>query len=184
MTKPYRHRLVFPTALVLAALTASCGGDVTLPNPGEAADLRIFDGNEQVGPVGAALAEPVVVRVVDTEDEPVMNQQVTFVIASGGGSVEPETATTDADGLASAAWTLDPITCAALVHAQPAVDPVELDVLLARELEERRNPVLRVGMLLLLDRGALDRIGMRLLGLHRQVHGALVGEYVDRVSAS
>ncbi|HJR51700.1 MAG TPA: Ig-like domain-containing protein, partial [Gemmatimonadales bacterium] len=108
MTKPYRHRFVFPTALALAALTASCGGDVTLPNPGEAANLRIFDGNEQVGPVGAALAEPVVVRVLDTEEQPVLNQEVDFVIASGGGSVEPATAMTNADGLAAATWTLGP----------------------------------------------------------------------------
>jgi Bacterial Ig domain/Bacterial Ig-like domain (group 1) len=108
VTKSYRHRLVFPTALALAALTASCGGDVTLPNPGEAAELRIVDGNDQVGPVGAALAAPVRVRVLDTQDEPVGNHAVNFGIASGGGSVEPATATTDANGLATATWTLGP----------------------------------------------------------------------------
>ena len=52
------------------------------------------------------LAAPVVVRVLDTEDLPVENQEVTFVIASGGGSVEPTSVTTGSDGHASATWTL------------------------------------------------------------------------------
>ena len=106
MTKSYRHRFAFPLAVVLAALTASCGGDVTLPDEGEAAALRVFDGNEQVGPVGAELAEPVIVRVLDTQERPVPNQEVTFFIESGGGSVAPETTTTGTDGTASATWTL------------------------------------------------------------------------------
>ena len=105
MTKPYRRPLALSMAVALAALSASCG-DVNLPDAGEAAELRIVDGNEQVGPAGAALGEPVIVRVLDTEDQPVQDHEVTFVIASGGGSVEPEAVTTDANGLASATWTL------------------------------------------------------------------------------
>jgi hypothetical protein len=108
VTKPPRHRLAFPIALTLAALTASCGGDVTLPEEGEAAELEILDGNEQVGPVGTALADPLVVRVTDTQNRPVPNQEVTFLIESGGGSLEPETFTTGSDGLASTSWTLGP----------------------------------------------------------------------------
>jgi len=105
VTKPYRRPLAFSLAVALAALTASCG-DVNLPDEGEAASLRIVDGNEQVGPAGVALGAPVVVRVLDTGDLPVQGQEVTFLIASGGGSVEPATVTTGADGLASATWTL------------------------------------------------------------------------------
>jgi VCBS repeat-containing protein len=94
-------------AFALAALTASCG-DVTLPDPGEAAELELVDGNEQVAPAGTALAEPVVVRVLDTEERPVTNQEVTFTVLRGGGSVAPQTVTTNADGLAAATWTLGP----------------------------------------------------------------------------
>lgn len=107
MIQPHRPRLILPMALALAALIASCG-DVDLPDSGEAAELQIVDGNEQVGPVGAALAGPVVVRVLDSDQQPVDNQEVDFVIASGGGSVEAATVTTGADGLASATWTLGP----------------------------------------------------------------------------
>ena len=106
MTKPYRRRFVFPMAFALAALTASCGGDVTLPDPGEAAELELVDGDDQIAPAGATLAEPVIVRVLDTEERPVTNQEVTFSIVSGGGSVEPQTVSTDADGIAAATWTL------------------------------------------------------------------------------
>ena len=105
VTKPYRRPLALSMAVALAALSASCG-DVNLPDAGEAAALRIVDGNEQVGPAGAALGEPVIVRVLDSDDQPVPAHEVTFVIASGGGSVEPEAVTTDANGLASATWTL------------------------------------------------------------------------------
>jgi Bacterial Ig domain/Bacterial Ig-like domain (group 1) len=108
VTKPHRRRFVFPLAFALAALTASCGGDVTLPDPGEAAELELVDGDEQIAPAGTALAEPVTVRVLDTEERPVTNQEVTFSIVSGGGSVEPQTVTTDADGIAAATWTLGP----------------------------------------------------------------------------
>ena len=105
MIKPNRRPLALSMAVALAALSASCG-DVNLPDAGEAAALRIVDGNEQVGPAGAALGEPVIVRVLDSDDQPVPDHEVTFVIASGGGSVGPEAVTTDANGLASATWTL------------------------------------------------------------------------------
>ena len=107
VTKSYRQHFVFPMALALATLTASCG-DVDLPAEGEAADLRIVDGNEQVGPAGTPLARPLVVRVLDSEGLPVPDQAVEFVVANGGGSADPETFTTGDDGFASASWTLGP----------------------------------------------------------------------------
>ncbi|HEY7505229.1 MAG TPA: Ig-like domain-containing protein [Gemmatimonadales bacterium] len=107
MTKPYHRRLAIPMALTLAALSASCG-DVTLPDPGEAAELRLVDGNGQSAQVGTALGAPVRVRVLDTEGRTVTNQQVTFTVLSGGGSVEPEEITTNGEGIAAATWTLGP----------------------------------------------------------------------------
>ncbi len=106
MTRPYHRRFTYPMALVLAALTASCGDSVTLPDEGEAAVLELVSGDDQAGPAGAVLALPLVVRVIDTEGLPVPGQEVTFHVESGGGSAEPATVTTAADGLASATWTL------------------------------------------------------------------------------
>ncbi|HWB43229.1 MAG TPA: Ig-like domain-containing protein, partial [Gemmatimonadales bacterium] len=116
MTRP--TRLAFSTSLLLAALTAGCGGDIVLPDEGEAAHLLIFDGDEQIAQAGAALAEQVVVRVTDTRDRPVPNQEVSFAIGSGGGSVAPATVMTNADGQAAAGWTLGPNAGVQLLRVQ------------------------------------------------------------------
>lgn len=62
-------------------------------------------GDAQSTVVGRPLPQPVVVRVTDPNDVPVPNATVTFATAAGG-SVTPATATTDANGQASANWTL------------------------------------------------------------------------------
>jgi hypothetical protein len=113
------RRPTFPLVLLLAALAAACG-DVTLPDEGEAANLEIVDGDELVGPVGAALADPVLVRVTDTRDRPVANQDVSFVIESGGGTVEPEVVKTDGTGQAAARWTLGAAAGGQLLRARTA----------------------------------------------------------------
>jgi hypothetical protein len=95
-----------PGALASALLVLiSCGGDeLLLPAEGEPATLVIADGDQQTGPIGGQLAEPLAVRVNDTRGRPVAGVNVVFAPASG--SVHPEAATTDADGLASTQWSL------------------------------------------------------------------------------
>ncbi|CAN5769305.1 hypothetical protein BH24GEM1_BH24GEM1_17780 [soil metagenome] len=115
-----RGRLALPAGLLLVALTAGCGGDVVLPGEGEAANLEIVSGDEQLGQVGSELAQPVVVKVTDTRDRPVANQEVGFSVESGGGSVEPATVTTNDDGEAAANWTLGPSTGSNLLRVQTA----------------------------------------------------------------
>ncbi len=105
MIKP-RRRYAVPFGVLFAVVTAGCGSDVTLPIEGEAANLDIVSGDEQIVAAGASLPDPVVVRVSDTQDRPVANQDVTFVIESGGGSIVPATVKTSTTGEASAAWTL------------------------------------------------------------------------------
>jgi hypothetical protein len=113
-----QRRLVSSIGLLLAALTAACGGDVVLPNEGEAASLEIVDGNEQIGPAGTTLPLQVVVRVLDTRERPVANHDVTFTIGSGGGTVEPTTVKSNASGQAGASWTLGPNSGSHLLRVQ------------------------------------------------------------------
>ena len=113
-----QRRLVFPILLILTALTAGCGGDVVLPEEGEAATLEIVSGDEQQGPAGTTLAKDIVVRVLDTRDRPVPNQDVTFTIGSGGGSVEPATVKSTSAGEAAARWTLGPNSGGHLLRVQ------------------------------------------------------------------
>jgi adhesin/invasin len=117
VTKP-RRRFAVEFGLLLAVLTAGCGGDVVLPGEGEAASIEIVDGDEQTAPVGTTLPDPVVVQVLDSRGRPVPNQDVSFAVGSGGGSVAPATVATDADGEAVATWTLGPTTGDQLLRAQ------------------------------------------------------------------
>lgn len=73
---------------------------------GAASGVTILSGDNQTGPVSTELPLPLVVEVRDAGSNPVPNVAVTWVIGNGGGSVTPSTTTTDANGQASAAWTL------------------------------------------------------------------------------
>ena len=96
-------------ALAGALWLTSCGGeDLLTPAEGDAAVVAIVSGDAQAGRVGAVLASPLVVRVSDARGRPVAGSEVTFAVSSGNGTVAPATVTTDADGVASAQWTLGP----------------------------------------------------------------------------
>jgi hypothetical protein len=49
---------------------------------------------------------PVIVRVVDENDQPQVGVPVTWAVTAGGGSIQPGADTSGVDGLASAQWTL------------------------------------------------------------------------------
>lgn len=62
-------------------------------------------GDGQQGPAGSVLPSPLRVRVTGANDLPVMGVTVTF---SGDGNATPATASTDANGDATAQWALPP----------------------------------------------------------------------------
>nr|MBA3654960.1 Ig-like domain-containing protein [Actinomycetota bacterium] len=70
--------------------------------------LRLISGNDQTGAVAATLADSLVVRLEDGNGNGVGGKPVTWVVATGGGTVSPVTATTDPNGLAATQWTLGP----------------------------------------------------------------------------
>jgi alpha-tubulin suppressor-like RCC1 family protein len=73
---------------------------------GPPANIALVSGNNQSALPGQALAAPLVVRVTDGAGNLVAGAAVSFAVTAGGGSVSPATATTNAAGTASAAWTL------------------------------------------------------------------------------
>lgn len=106
-------------ALLLLMLLASCGGEeLVLPEEGVPSSIVVVDGGGQSGTIGTALAEPVIVRVLDVQGRPVQGQQVTFTVMIGGGAVDPATPTTDANGEASSSWTLGPVAGAQQLQAR------------------------------------------------------------------
>ncbi|MDQ4080276.1 MAG: Ig-like domain-containing protein, partial [Gemmatimonadota bacterium] len=74
--------------------------------PGAASQLSIVSGNNQVAGASQPLPVPVVVAVTDAWENAVPAVDVAFSVTSGGGSITPATIATDANGRASASWTL------------------------------------------------------------------------------
>jgi hypothetical protein len=106
---------------VTSALALACGGsDLTLPSDGRPAALTVVDGNNQTASEGQLLADPLIVRAIDSDNRPVAQVRVAFVVTAGGGTTSPDTATTDADGRASSRWTLGTAAGAQVVEARVA----------------------------------------------------------------
>ena len=76
-------------------------------------------GDEQQGPAGASLADPLVVSVLDRNGNGVAGVTVTFAVTAGGGVLSLTTATTDADGRAASTLTLG---------REPGINTVEATV--------------------------------------------------------
>jgi hypothetical protein len=90
----------------LAALTLQLGCDSPTGSGNHApASVVITSGEAQTAVAGSELPQPLVVRVADADGDPVAGAAVSFAVA-GGGSVTPASAVTDAQGQASAHWTL------------------------------------------------------------------------------
>jgi hypothetical protein len=79
----------------------------TVRTPGPPASVVVQAGDGQTGLVGYALNVAPAVLVLDTASIPVVNAQVTFAVATGGGSVTGAAATTNASGIAQVGkWVL------------------------------------------------------------------------------
>lgn len=116
-------RGVAAAAAALAVLAAGCNRDSATTGPSGlqskdfAANLRLVSGDQQVGPIAAALSQPITVRVVDAGGQPVKGATVTFAVRAGGGSVNPAANVSDNSGLVSATWTMGTTLGAAKVVA-------------------------------------------------------------------
>jgi hypothetical protein len=104
-----------PMAGGLHQLTVTVGGSALAPVQLEAlalagppAMIDVETGGGQFGVRGQPLAEPVVVRVVDSFGNAIGGLDVAFSVSGSEGSVAPATTTTGLTGSASAAWTLGP----------------------------------------------------------------------------
>ena len=88
------------------ALSGSPVTFTALARAGTADELVRVSGDGQSAAPGSALSDPLVVRLLDERGNGVPNRAVSWVVATGGGTVDPATSTTDADGRASTRWTL------------------------------------------------------------------------------
>jgi hypothetical protein len=75
---------------------------------GDEANVTIVSGDDQTGPPGAQLPDPLVIRVTDGDGNGVSGASVVWAVTEGGGSVQPALTVTDGGGRASTRWTLGP----------------------------------------------------------------------------
>lgn len=100
-----------PRLLAATVVIFACSGDSSGPNNNNnggntPAAIASQSGTGQTGMVGAALAQPLVVKVTNSTGGAVARAVVTFRVGSGNGSVTPAVDTTDASGLAQASFRL------------------------------------------------------------------------------
>jgi hypothetical protein len=69
-------------------------------------DIIVAQGNNQTAKAGAALPNPIVVRVTGPGNVPMKGITVAFQIVSGGGLISPQSGITSATGEVTARWTL------------------------------------------------------------------------------
>ena len=108
MIGPRIFKLVLATVGLIAG--AGCGDLLQEPDTGTLpvrVELVEVSGDAQVGAPGAALAQPLRVRVLD-KGEPASRLWVEWSVLAGGGEVAPRNSFSDESGVAEARWTLGP----------------------------------------------------------------------------
>ena len=96
---------------VTATAAGLTGSPITFSstgNAGPATQIAIVSGNNQQGAVSTKLAASLVVVVTDANKNPVANVNVTFVAATGGGTLSSSAVATGANGQAATSLTLGP----------------------------------------------------------------------------
>lgn len=133
----------------LTATSGQASGTASVTVVQTPARLEILSGNDQEALLGTALAEPLVVRVVEQTGGVIPGVTVTFAPADeGSGSAGPSEVTTGADGTASTIWTLGEARRQRMVvaadelttsfRASATADPPMPDYALVGELEPSR----------------------------------------------
>ena len=119
--------------LLLAALLVSiptllafpgCTETVEVPT---ASRITIVQGHGQVGAIGTQLPTSVILRAYGADNAPIAKIPISFNVLQGGGTVEPGTVMSDANGEVKVKWTLGSLATVQTVAAgAPGVDPVLL----------------------------------------------------------
>ena len=108
------------TARIVAQLLTGPTDAVNVEVLLRAAAIAAQSGDAQSATVGTLLPQPLVAKVSASDGVGVGGVNVSFAVASGGGSVATASAVTDASGVAQTTWTLGSIVGAQTVTASAA----------------------------------------------------------------
>ena len=84
----------------------SCSDGPSEPDDAFDVEVALVSGNDQVGPAGQELPQPLVAEVLNGAGNPVADVLVNFRVVSGGGRAYAGTARTDQQGRVQDYWTL------------------------------------------------------------------------------
>ncbi|MCO4098924.1 Ig-like domain-containing protein [Gemmatimonas sp.] len=125
--RPTHLLAVLFTAIPTLLAFPGCTKTVEAP---AASRLSIVQGHLQQAPAGTLLPTPIVLRVHAADGAPIANIPVSFNVLAGGGSVDPATAKSDANGEVKARWTLGAgQQVQTVVGSAPGVEPITLGAL-------------------------------------------------------
>jgi len=93
--------------VMIGLLATACDKSTAPPKPGPPARMELTSGDGLSALAGTAIATPLSVTVRDAKGMLVPNVTVSFAVTAGGGSVNPASATTNANGVAGGVtWTI------------------------------------------------------------------------------
>ena len=108
MAGSVRPGLIPVLVVLVGAAGLSCGADDNSGTPPSTTTIAKTGGDGQAGRVGQTLANPLEVTVTDG-GAPAAGETVTWSVTAGGGVLDLTSVATDADGHATASWTLGPL---------------------------------------------------------------------------
>jgi len=115
----------FPFRFLPPLAAVACGAsNLSVPSDEPAAQVAMVQGDDQVGTPGSPLGQPLIVQVTDGEGNPLPGQPVSWIVAGGGGAIDPASANSNEEGFAFAEWILGPDPGVNLVLAKVAGDTV------------------------------------------------------------
>ncbi len=108
MTKRARRRWIALTAMFLFGGIYACGDLLQEPDTGIATrfTLTVLSGDDQTGPAGTALPQPLRVRLTSLQAEQVGRLWIEWVVLEGDGRLDPRHSFTDEEGIAETTWVL------------------------------------------------------------------------------
>jgi len=158
---------------VAPLLLVSCS-DNQAPEPAPRG-INIVSGDGQYSKKGTALEQPVVFEVIREDGKPASGESINFQVIEGGGTLSRASATTDANGMTSVAWTLGPDTglqsIRATVARASAINAMvqatsseyycpEEDPAFSRKFQPQSNLLLLTRNSILNQSGGANRVGL------------------------
>lgn len=146
------NETVILTVTPSGAAASSGTGTIVNDDDRPASAVTIVSGNNQQGRLGQQLAQPLVVRVVNSLGQPVRGVTVQWTVTTGSAQLQPATSVTDAEGRASTNVTLNSVGAIEVRATAANLPPVTFTVNTQTSFESRAQGPVAIPIARALDR--------------------------------